>query len=53
MSSSHEKQMREQRQKVKREHDTRFIKAEEHSPMDGDIYEDLMDTIRSPQHLQL
>ncbi len=36
--------MREQRQKVKREHDIRFLKVEEHSPMNGDIYEDQMDT---------
>ncbi len=40
MSSPHEKQMREYKQKVKWEHDTRFVKVEEHSPMDGDIYED-------------
>jgi hypothetical protein len=39
MSSPQERQMREQRQKVKREHDTKFLKVEDHSPMDGDIYE--------------
>jgi hypothetical protein len=31
--------MREQWQKVKREHDTMFPKVEEHPPTDGDIYE--------------
>jgi hypothetical protein len=44
--------MREQRQKVKREHDTRFLKGEEHLQMDGDVYEDWMDTIGNPQHFQ-
>jgi hypothetical protein len=43
--------MREQRQKVKREHYTRFLKGEEHLQMDGDVYEDWMDTIGNPQHL--
>jgi hypothetical protein len=31
--------MREQRQKVKKEHDTKFVEVEEHPLMDGDIYE--------------
>jgi hypothetical protein len=31
--------MREQRQKVNKEHDTRFPKVEGHLQMDGDIYE--------------
>jgi hypothetical protein len=48
MSSPQEKQMREQMQKVNREHDSRFPKVEEHLWMDGDIYEDWMDTSGSP-----
>jgi hypothetical protein len=40
MSSPQDKQMREHRQKVKKEHDTRFPKVGEHLQMDGDIYED-------------
>jgi len=50
MSSPQERQLREQRQK--RKHDTRFPNGEEHLHMDGDIYENWMDTIRSPQHFQ-
>jgi hypothetical protein len=44
--------MKEQRQKVKREHDTKFLEVEEHPLMNGDIYEDEMDNHESPQHLQ-
>jgi hypothetical protein len=40
MLSPQERQTREQRQKVKREHDTGIPKVEDHSQMDGDIYED-------------
>jgi hypothetical protein len=32
--------MREQRQKVKKEHDIRFPNVEEHPLANGDIYED-------------
>jgi len=32
--------MREKKQKVKREHDTKFPEVEEHPSTDGDIYED-------------
>jgi hypothetical protein len=32
--------MREQRQKIKRESDTKFPKVEEHLLMKGNIYED-------------
>jgi len=39
-------------QEVKREHDTRFLEGEEHLHFDGDIYEDWMETIESPQHFQ-
>jgi hypothetical protein len=52
MTSPQERQLREQRQKVKKEHDTRFLEGEKHLQMDGDIYEDWMDTIGSSHHLQ-
>ncbi len=39
-------------QKVKREHDTRFPKGEEHLHFDGDIHENWMETTKSPQHFQ-
>ncbi len=39
-------------QKVEKEHDTRFQEGEKHLQMDGDVYEDQMDTTRSPQHFQ-
>jgi hypothetical protein len=42
----------EQREKVKKEHDTRFPEGEEHLHLKGDIYENWMGTIRSPQHFQ-
>jgi len=38
--------------RVKKEHDTRFPKDEEHLHLDGDTYEDWMETIGSPQHFQ-
>jgi hypothetical protein len=40
VSSPQERQMRKQRQKIKREHDIRSPKVEEHLPTKGDIYED-------------
>ncbi len=48
MTSPQERQLKEQKQKVKKEHDTRFPKSEEHLQMDGDAYEYQIDTIRSP-----
>jgi hypothetical protein len=42
----------EQRQEVKKEHDIRFPKGEEHLHFDGDVYENWMETIVSPQHFQ-
>jgi hypothetical protein len=48
----HKIELREQMQKVKKEHDTRFLDVEEHPLMDGDIYEDWMDNNESPQNLQ-
>jgi len=48
MRSPQERQLREQRQEVKKEHDTRFLETEEHLHFDGDIYEDWMETIGSP-----
>jgi hypothetical protein len=47
-----ESHLREQSQKVKREHDTRFLEGEEHLHFDGDVYEDWMETTIYPQHLQ-
>jgi hypothetical protein len=35
-----QKRQLEQRRKVKREHDPRFPKGEEHLNLDGDIYKD-------------
>jgi hypothetical protein len=52
MTSPQENQLREQRQKIKKEHDTRFLEGEKHLHLDGDIYEDWMDTTGSPQHFQ-
>ncbi len=37
---------------VKREHDTRFLEDEKQLPLDGDIYEDWMETTKSSQHFQ-
>jgi hypothetical protein len=48
MSSPQKRQVREQRQRVKREHDTRIPKVEEHPSTNGDIYEDWMDSHESP-----
>jgi hypothetical protein len=39
MSFPQERQMREESQKIKKEHDTMFPEIEEHPPTDGDIYE--------------
>ncbi len=52
MTSPHERQLMEQRQEVKKEHDIRFPKGEEHLHFDGDVYENWMETIVSPQHFQ-
>jgi hypothetical protein len=38
--------MRDQWQKVKREHNTRFLKVKEHPLTNGDIYEDWMDIMK-------
>ncbi len=50
MTSPHKKQLKEHRQNVKREHDTRFLEGEEYLYFDGDVYEDWMETTKSPQH---
>jgi hypothetical protein len=52
MTFSQERQLREQSQEVKKEHDMRFPKGEKHLHFDGDVYEDWMETTRSPQHFQ-
>jgi hypothetical protein len=52
MAFSQERELKEQSQEVKKEHDTRFSKAEEHLHLYAIIYEDWMETTTSPQHLQ-
>ncbi len=52
MTSLQEKQLREQRQKIKGEHETRFPKGEEDLQFDGDVYENWMETTTIPQHFQ-
>jgi hypothetical protein len=44
--------MREQKQKIKRENDTKSPKFEEQPQMEGDIYENLMNNNGSPKNLQ-
>jgi hypothetical protein len=51
MSPPYERQMREQKKNIKKEHDTKSPKVEEHPPMEGDIYGDLMDSNESPYNL--
>jgi hypothetical protein len=52
MTSPQEKQLKEQKQKVKNEYDTMFLEGEEQLHLDRDVYEDWMDTTGSPQHFQ-
>ncbi len=52
MTFPHERQLKEQRHEVKKEHDTRFQEGEEHLHFDGDLYEDWMEIITNPQHFQ-
>jgi hypothetical protein len=52
MTFLQEKELREQSQEVKREHDTRFPEGEEHLYFDGDVYAKSMETTSSPQHFQ-
>jgi hypothetical protein len=52
MSSPQERQMRKQRQKIKRESDTMFPKVEEHPLTEGNIYQDWMDNNESQHNLQ-
>ncbi len=46
MTSPQEKQLREQNQEVKREHDIRFLESEKHLHFEGDVYEDWIETIQ-------
>jgi hypothetical protein len=48
MSSPPKIYLKEQRQRVKREHDTKILEVEEYPTIDGDIYEDWMDNHESP-----
>jgi hypothetical protein len=52
MTSPQERQLREESEEVKREHDTRFSEGEKHLHFDANVYEDWMETITSPQYLQ-
>ncbi len=52
MTSPQEKQLKEQNQGVKREHDIRFLEGEEHLHFEGDVCEDWMETTTSPKHFQ-
>ncbi len=47
-----ERQLKEQKQRVKREHDTKITEVEKYPLTNGDIYENQMDNHESPQHLQ-
>jgi hypothetical protein len=49
MTFPQERQLREQSQEVKREHDTWFLEGEKHCNVN--VYKDWMETIASPQHL--
>jgi hypothetical protein len=52
MTSPLKKQLKEQIQGVKKEHDIRFPEGEEHLHFEGDACENWMETIASPKHLQ-
>jgi hypothetical protein len=52
MSFPHENHIKEQKQKIKKEHDARFLEVEEPPPTKGDIYDNWMDINESPQNLQ-
>jgi hypothetical protein len=55
MTLPQEKQLGEQSQGVKREHDIRFPEGEEHLHFEGDVCDNWMETTTSPrkfEHLQ-
>ncbi len=52
MTSPQDKPLREQRQGIKRKHDIRFPKGEEHLHFERDVCEDQMETIASSKHFQ-
>jgi hypothetical protein len=52
MTSPWEKQLKEQSQGVKKEHDMRFLEGEEHLHFEGDVCENWMETTTSPKHFQ-
>ncbi len=52
MTSPHEGQLREKSQGVKREHDIRFPKGEEHLHFEEDVCEDQMEATANPKHFQ-
>ncbi len=51
MTSLHERQLREQQEEIKEEHDTRVPGGEKHMHFDANVYENWMESIVSPQHL--
>jgi hypothetical protein len=52
MTLPQEKQLREQSQGVKKEHDIRILEGEEHLHFKVDVCEDWMETTRSLKHFQ-
>jgi hypothetical protein len=52
MTLPQEKQLKEQSQGVKKEHDIRSPKGEEHLYFKRDVCEDWMEIIVSPKHFQ-
>jgi hypothetical protein len=53
MTSLEEGHLREQNQGVKREHDIRFPKGEEHLHFEGDVCEDWMETTTSSKKINI
>jgi len=45
--------LREQSHGIKKEHDIRFPKGEEHMHFEGDVCEDWVETTASPKHFNI
>jgi hypothetical protein len=52
MTSPHERQLREQSQGIKKEHEIKFQEGEEHLHFKGVVCEDWIETTRSSKHFQ-
>ncbi len=52
MTSPQERQLWDQSQEIKSEHDIRFLEGEEHLHFERDVCEDWMETIGSLKHFQ-